>query len=311
MKAIVLAHFDGADLRPLSDRSCPALLPVVGRSLFAHTLDALAAVAVREAVVVAGSYADELRSAAGDGARWGMRIEYASAPVDDWLVATCFADAPEVLVVRADQLRTPCLSDFIAKARATRSAEVRLHIGGRDAGVRLVRRCENSTPGNAELVEVDDARLNQVESLAAYHAANLDAAAGRFEGLIVPALAVAEGLRIARHSRVAEAASDGTVFVGPRCEVARGARLERGVVLQGDVFVDRGASLRSCVVLPDTYVGEIVRLEDAIVWGDLLIDIRRNRIARIDDPVILGSLSGDSNRVGIREWVRGWFRRAA
>ena len=71
MQALIFADRLGRELEPLTDRTCAALLPVLGKPVLGHTLEALGAAGLSEAVVAVSPFADELRLALGDGGRWG------------------------------------------------------------------------------------------------------------------------------------------------------------------------------------------------------------------------------------------------
>ncbi|HZE60841.1 MAG TPA: nucleotidyltransferase family protein [Burkholderiales bacterium] len=76
MKAMLLAAGRGERLRPLTDRTPKALVPVGGKPLIAWHLERLAASGCREAVVNVSHLAQQIVDFVGDGARFGMRIAY-------------------------------------------------------------------------------------------------------------------------------------------------------------------------------------------------------------------------------------------
>jgi choline kinase len=79
MKAIILAAGMARRLAPLTDHTHKCLLMVGDRPLLSRMLDALAAVGIREAVLVVGHCADQVRAAAGS--RWGrMPVRYIDNP---------------------------------------------------------------------------------------------------------------------------------------------------------------------------------------------------------------------------------------
>jgi choline kinase len=79
VKAIVLVAGVGRRLAPLTDRTHKALLAVGGRPILERMLAALAGVGTREAVLVVGHCADQVRRLAGE--RFGrMAIHYVDNP---------------------------------------------------------------------------------------------------------------------------------------------------------------------------------------------------------------------------------------
>jgi MurNAc alpha-1-phosphate uridylyltransferase len=76
MKAMILAAGRGERLRPLTDTLPKALVEAGGKSLLAWQLERLAAGGCREAVVNVSYLGDQIVERMGDGARFGVHIEY-------------------------------------------------------------------------------------------------------------------------------------------------------------------------------------------------------------------------------------------
>ena len=76
MKALIFAAGLGERMRPLTDTTPKPLLVAGGKPLIAWHLEKLAAIGVREVVVNISWLAEQFPRALGDGARWGLRIEY-------------------------------------------------------------------------------------------------------------------------------------------------------------------------------------------------------------------------------------------
>jgi len=65
----------------------------------------------------------------------------------------------------------------------------------------------------------------------------------------------------------------GPVFIGANCRVGRNVELGPNVVLGANVIIDDEATLSNTVVLDDTYVGKLVKLDQRVARKDLLIDV--------------------------------------
>ncbi len=85
MQALLFADRPGKALLPLTERTCAALLAVVGKPLVVFAVEDLAFAGIREALVVVSAHADLVEQEVGDGARWGMRLEYLLARPDESL----------------------------------------------------------------------------------------------------------------------------------------------------------------------------------------------------------------------------------
>lgn len=76
MKALILAAGRGERLRPLTDTCPKPLLPVGGKPLIVHHIEALAAAGVRELVINTAWLAEQFPAMLGDGADFGVSITY-------------------------------------------------------------------------------------------------------------------------------------------------------------------------------------------------------------------------------------------
>jgi MurNAc alpha-1-phosphate uridylyltransferase len=76
MKALILAAGLGERMRPLTNTTPKPLLVAGGKPLIAWHLEKLAACGVRDVVVNTSWLASQFPDALGDGARWGLRLQY-------------------------------------------------------------------------------------------------------------------------------------------------------------------------------------------------------------------------------------------
>jgi len=77
---MILAAGRGERMRPLTDRIPKPLLPVVGRPLIQHHIEALAQAGFHELVINHAHLGEQIEQALGDGSRWGMQINYSPEP---------------------------------------------------------------------------------------------------------------------------------------------------------------------------------------------------------------------------------------
>jgi UDP-N-acetylglucosamine diphosphorylase/glucosamine-1-phosphate N-acetyltransferase len=76
MKAVVLAAGEGTRMWPLATNKPKHLLPVAGRPLITHILDAIKQNQIEEVFVVVGFKRELIKSAVGDGSQRGLRVKY-------------------------------------------------------------------------------------------------------------------------------------------------------------------------------------------------------------------------------------------
>ena len=131
MRVLIFADRLGRELQPLAERSCVALLPVVGKPVLEHALERLVAAGLRRASIAISPQAENMRSTFGDGSRWGMRLDYVltrgEAEPDDILAAQPRL-TDEVLALRGDVLHGANVSAFLQAAGEVAGPEKRAHV---------------------------------------------------------------------------------------------------------------------------------------------------------------------------------------
>src|ERR671925_2170166 len=77
LKGLILPGGGGPRLRPITFTSAKQLVPVANKPVLFYGIEAMAAAGITEVgIIIAPETGDEIRDAAGDGSRFGVRIEY-------------------------------------------------------------------------------------------------------------------------------------------------------------------------------------------------------------------------------------------
>lgn len=76
MRAMILAAGRGERMRPLTDHTPKPLLPVGGKPLIVWHIERLAQAGITELVINHAHLGQQIEQALGDGASWGVQIQY-------------------------------------------------------------------------------------------------------------------------------------------------------------------------------------------------------------------------------------------
>src|SRR5437763_1382565 len=308
LKGLILSGGKGTRLRPITHTSAKQLVPVANKPVLFYGIEAMAEAGIDEiGIIIAPETGDEIRAAAGDGSRFGVRLSYI---VQDEprglahavLTAESFlGDSPFVMYL-GDNLLQGGIDDLVAAFRASAPDALILltpvpdpeHYGVaelRDGAV--VQLVEKPPEPQTDLALVGVYMFTP----SVHEAARAITPSARGELEITDAIQhlVDSGLRVESHvvegwwkdtgrledmleaNRLildnVEPRMDGELVdsrVDGRVVVEAGARLERSNV-RGPAMIGAGTRLVDAYVGPYTSIGEGCTIEQAEVEHSILL----------------------------------------
>jgi glucose-1-phosphate thymidylyltransferase len=308
LKGLILSGGKGTRLRPITHTSAKQLVPVANKPVLFYGIQAMAEAGINEVgIIIAPETGDEIRAAAGDGSRFGIRLTYIvqdepAGLAHAVLTAESFLrDSPFVMYL-GDNLLQGGISELVAAFRAGEPDALILLTQVPDPEQYGVAELENGTV--IRLVEkprepkTDLALVGVYMFTAGIHsAARAIKPSGRGELEITDAIQhlVDQGLRVEPHivrgwwkdtgrledmlaanRLVLETVEDrveGELIesrIDGRVVIEPGARLERTTV-RGPAVIGAGARLTDCYIGPYTAVGENCVIENAEVEHSILL----------------------------------------
>lgn len=308
LKGLILSGGKGTRLRPITHTSAKQLVPVANKPVLFYGIEAMAAAGITEVgIIIAPETGAEIRDAAGDGSRFGVRITYIEqeAPLGlahAVLTAEPFLDDAAFVMYLGDNLLQGGIQDLVSAFRE----------GAPDALILLTPVTDPENYGVAELHDGAVVRLVEKPSepqtdLALvgvymftpgiHDAARAIRPSARGELEITDAIQhlVDAGRRVEPHivqgwwkdtgrledmlaaNRLVLETIDGRVegeLVESRADgrviIEPGARLERSAV-RGPAVIGAGARLTDAYVGPYTAIGEHCVIENAEVEHSILL----------------------------------------
>ena len=314
MDVVVLADRKGHELLPLTDNTCVPLLPLAGKAVLAHTLEALIEAGFRQVHIVLSPYAEQVKEVFGNGERWGLSLTFSTSRGEEsplQIVASLQnPPTPPFLMVRGDIASSGGqLKSFLEQAEQCDAPCVQALFNGENGYMMLCRDLRSAELDHLSWAEAEQLPVStrieltglvaRLDTLAAFHQANLDAAAGRLP-LLIPGHQTALGLTQGRNTEAyPQNVKQGMALIGAYCSLHPSVELSGEVVIGDNVIIDRRASIENTVILPHSYIGELVELRNAIVRGNDLIRVDNGAILKITDAFLLADLTSSRINKGL------------
>jgi glucose-1-phosphate thymidylyltransferase len=308
VKGLILSGGKGTRLRPITHTSAKQLVPVANKPVLFYGIEAMAEAGIEEiGIIIAPETGGEIRAAAGDGARFGVRITYVEQDeplglAHAALTAETFLDGQPFVMYLGDNLLQGGIADLVQSFRASAPDALILLTPVPDPqnygvaeldGERVVRLVEKPPQPATDL-----ALVGVYMFTAGIHDASRaiePSARGELEITDAIQHLVDDGGRVEPHivrgwwkdtGRLEDMLEANRLvldrieprvegrLVESRCDgrvvVEPGARLERTTV-RGPAIIGAGAQLTDCYVGPYTAIGEDCVIAEAEVEHSILL----------------------------------------
>ncbi len=284
LRTVLFATASAPQDLPVAHDFPTALLPLGCSTFIEQTLEQLSNAGIRKVDLVVSARPEDLRQQLGNGERWGLQLSWhlAKDPRTPYgiLRSLGLGAGDRVLLGHADRwIADQALASLIERDQF-------LAQGGEGEGIRwtgwssthaarlesVSAHCDEAALGlflcqpDAKLLMLEPGQFASVEN------AQQLLQAQRLALEPAPAIGVpATWIRTVwgAHSPDAlvhaDAEIEGPALIGPGCLVAAGARIGCHTLLTCNVVVSAGSIVRNSIVLPHTFIGSGLELDDTIV----------------------------------------------
>lgn len=283
MQTIIFADRKPFGSDPISQQYCPALLSLGGKSTLVHAIEDVAGAGIEKIYLVISSQAFQIESLLGDGTRWGIQIEYLLSRGEEKPseIINRYRDQfdSSLLLVRGDMIRSACIKEFLASG-ADQDYSSAAYIQQQPAGVVLCHELSEAhvidllhfenirhdADHTVAKIELADKSVSYLDELPTFFDTSISLCNGRFSGISSLGLKTESGLVHGRNKKISPRASiQGDIWLGNNVSIEDDVEIIGPVVIGDDVLIDNGARLQNSVVLPDTYLGKGVSLENSLL----------------------------------------------
>ncbi|MDM8543693.1 NDP-sugar synthase [Desulfococcaceae bacterium HSG9] len=320
MRAILITTNELVEPTPWGDAYPSAMMPLIDRPFIQHVVEYLVNQGFNRFDVVLCQYPEKIKALLGDGSRWGVKFQYhvVKEPSKSVHVLRCldFDKNDEwLLLVSADRL---CQADFKPLKPALLSCHRILYCAIHQRNehkdkklcwsgwAQLSKQCCLAAPGKCdedglfeyllsfqytkpEFVIISD--IIRSHSYAGIMAAHKAVLSKQFNGLILAAREVEEGVWLSRNISLHPTVQiQRPIYIGQNCRISKGVRLGPHTVIGDNCVIDDKTILRNTIILPGSYVGISLELQDVVVDQYRLINIRLESAVTITENFIMGSL---------------------
>lgn len=312
------AVFYTADTLPwVDDLGCVAwpLLPVANRPLLDYWLEFCAEQGIELVQVILGEGAERVEKFAGDGSRWGIKIQYSFArageqPLDylktaseRWQDGLLFMGG--AIHLRRRKAYDPSRFQNLDSCRYGPDSCPTFLYGKNGAEVKELLNGGRGSETGLEKIHVHPFELN---TITAYFDLNMKMVMGEFSRYVTAGFAERDGISFGYNVLTPPSAEiRPPVIIGNACRLGALTTVGPKVIVGDHVIIDSNTELSNCMILQDTYIGQNLEINNKIVAGNRLIDPSDGTVVEIDDSWVVAQNRPDMRTEDVVRCVILWF----
>lgn len=275
--AVLFADRNGGELAPLNTIYPTALMPVAGKSPLEFWFEYLCDKGFKSVHIITSAMTKQVKDQFPDGDHWGLNFTYHSSRGEELpssLVERIGLELP-FFAARGDTL--PCIDNnqLIAALEVDNESESLL-----------------DTLDWSSFKEINSAWDTSLSSLKSLYEATFNVLNSKHSYLVPRGLRAEDGKWLATPTFSSARAHqlNGALYVGRDSMVERDVLFEGDVTVEANSYVDRNTKVTNSIIFPGTYVGQDMSVNESIVCGSTVIDLKHGTDIQISDPALFSFL---------------------
>lgn len=292
-----------------------ALLPVANRPLLDYWLETCAEQKVAEVQIVLGDGAKLIEDFAGDGSRWGVKINYSFArttdhPSDYLKAAVERSDDGVIYIGRPFFLRrrkafTPSVFEALEGCRYKIEDDIAFLYGRTLEEVTALLDGSMASGRGLEKIHINPF---PIDGTSTYFDLNMKMVGGEYTRYLTAGFPENEGNSIGYNVVTPPSAHlVPPIMIGNDCRFGAMTTIGPRSVIGDHVIVDAHTEMMNCLILPDTYIGKNLEIRNKIVSGDKLVCPDDGTAVQITDSWLLARNRPDMRTEDLVRYVILWI----
>ena len=330
---LVLVYSDTQSFEPLQSTLPVSLISIMGKPLIQHQLEVAYSQEIYQCTIIASDNLLKIRNFCDDGSRFGVRVRLvtsaASQQETDSLLKhrSMFDDYCLILAGRtlatlpAEKLRKKHdkSGKRVSVIRHKKSQEIVGLLTSSPFPEDLFQNATGSLQNAAERmlqdtpddINIIDMNFPHFVCRTLKDVLNLTATVLENPSDYIHNTHFAQqdsGIYLGHHTIIHPSAKlHPPIAIGDFCQIAEGAEIGPHTTIASGSIVSKGAKVQNAIISPDSYIGEMMEVKEAITIGATLVQPQSGTKVMVSDPLLLDGI----HRESVAEMANDVFHRAA
>ena len=293
MKIYLNATSVNENLWPLIENEPVALIKLAGKFLIEYLLESCTRSEIKSIIIIGGRHCDTLKDKLGTGTKWGIELTYKDN----------ITNSKDLAIINVDSLYNMDLHDLIEMSKNNKQELLHDYF--------IQNNYNDATNDHNEMYlksgcgsDYSTNEILKIHNYSSYYDACMKLVSSQLsECMIDPhqfGYKVIEGSRVVYNQ---ENFTNGYTFIGDRTRISPTSKLSSNVVIGADVVIDDYAQLNHSIIMDNTYIGKMLKVDNSIVKGNYLLSIKYDSCTKIKDKILIDNLRLKTRNKGFMKRV--------